>query len=64
MAANKAIINEATFASFGLRTFFEDYTDELDLLEDTMDAVLVYAECVKVLFKSWKGFDWKSRIDW
>ena len=64
VAANKAVINEATFSPFVLRSFFEEYSDENDLLEDVMDSVLVLVECVKVFMTVWKSYDWKSRVNW
>ena len=48
----------------GIRTFFEFYKDENDLLEDSMDTVFILTECIGSLIKIWRSYDWKSRLNW
>jgi hypothetical protein len=55
---------EASFSPLPCRTFFENYRDEQDLLEDSVRTIAILAEAVISFLNAGKSYDWKSRLDW
>ena len=64
VAVNTSVCKENIFAGISIRTFFGEYKNDEELLEDALNSILILAECVNTYMNVWKSYDWKSKVDW